>query len=126
MFNDNPLKNDKLFNEKIQQLRISKINNGKDIDNYNYTVPMRFDIEYQNKFDGIGVSINRDSNLKKKTQNVIFYNIKVNDKIKTLKYFEGDDLKLDVINFVRKNKLPEDVLDIILTKIKEKTLEEIS
>ena len=126
MFNDNPLKNDKLFNEKIQQLRISKINNGKDIDNYNYTVPMRFDIEYQNKFDGIGVSINRDSNLKKKTQNVIFYNIKVNDKIKTLKYFEGDDLKLDVINFVRKNKLPDDVLDIILTKIKEKTLEEIS
>ena len=45
--------------------------------------------------------------------------------MKILKYNEGDDLKLNVINFVRKNNLPEEVIDIILTKIKEKTIEEI-
>ena len=40
-------------------------------------------------------------------------NIKINDKIRTLKYIEGEDLKLNVINFVKKNKLPEEVVNII-------------
>ena len=125
IFTDNPLKNDKDFNDRIQNLKISR-NNKKELDNNynNYVSPMRFDIEYKNSHDSIGAYINRNSNMKSRTQNVIFYNIKVNEKIKTLKYIEGDDLKLDVINFVRKNNLPEEVTDIILTKIKEKTLEE--
>ena len=125
MFEDNPLKNDKIIKTKIQKLKMARMRNDNDCENINYVVPMRFDIEYSNKFEGIGVNINRESNLKQKTQNVIFYNIKVNDKIKTLKYIVGDDLKLNVINFVRKNQLPEEVTDIILTKIKEKTIEEI-
>ena len=126
MFEDNPLKNDKSFNEKMHKLRMSKIEKLEENNNNSFITPMRFDIEYPNKFEDIGITINKDSNMRKKTQNVIFYNIKVNEKIKTMKYFEGDDLKLDVIKFVRKNKLPEEVTDIILTKIKEKTLEEIS
>ena len=125
MFEDNPLKNDKSFNEKMQKLRMSKIEKLEENSNNSFIAPMRFDIEYPSKFEDIGITINKDSNMRKKTQNVIFYNIKVNEKIKTLKYFEGDDLKLDVINFVRKNNLPEEVTDIILTKIKEKTIEEI-
>ena len=121
MFNDNPLKNNRAFNDRTQKLKIVR-NNGKEYDNY-YS-PMRFDIEHHNKYEDIGVYINRDNNMKQRTQNIIFYNIKVNDKIKTLKYIEGDNLKLNVINFVHKNKLPEEVTDIILTKIKEKTNEE--
>ena len=125
MFKDNPLKNDKAFNGKIKQLKMAKAN-GKELDNINnnYIKPMRFDLEYQNKFEGLGISINREANMKQRTQNVIFYNIKINDKIKTLKYIEGDNLKLNIFNFVRKNKLPEEVIDIILNKIKEKTAEE--
>ena len=123
MFIDNPLKNDKILNERVQKLKMAKL---KDFENNNsyFMTPMRFDIEYATKFEGIGVTVNKEANMRQKTQNVIFYNIKVNEKIKTLKYFEGDDLKLDVINFVRKNNLPEEVTDIILTKIKEKTIEE--
>jgi hypothetical protein len=41
-----------------------------------------------------------------------------------MKHIEGEDLKLNVINFVKKNKLPEEVVNIILNKIKEKELEE--
>ena len=41
-----------------------------------------------------------------------------------MKFVDGDDLKLNVINFVKKNKLPEEVVNIILNKIKEKELEE--
>ena len=126
MFEDNPLKNDKLFNEKMQKLRMSKYDNSKENKNNSFISPMRFDIEYPSKFESLGVTINKDSNMKKKTQNVIIYNIKVNDRIITLKHFEGDDLKLDVIKFVRKNKLPEEVIDMIVAKIKEKTLEENS
>ena len=125
MFEDNPLKHDKVFYEKIQKLKLSR-NNGKELkNNNNYFVPMRFDLEYPSKFEDLGVTVNKDSKMKQRTQNVIFYNIKINEKIKTLKYIEGDDLKLNVINFVRKNRLPEEVTDIILTKIKEKTIEEI-
>ena len=123
MFKDNPLKEDKLLNDKIEKLKMVKIN--KDMENYNnFAPPMRFDIEYPSKFESIGININREENMKQRTHNVIFYNIKVNEKIKTLKYIEGDDLKLTVINFVNRNKLPEEVTDIILTKIKEKTNEE--
>jgi hypothetical protein len=124
MFTENPLKNDRKFNERTQKLKIYKTFKEKGNNNYNFISPMRFDIEYHNKYEGIGMSINRDSNIRQRTQNVIFYNIKVNENIKTLKYIEGDDLKLNVINFVKKNKLPEEVTDIILTKIKEKTIEE--
>jgi hypothetical protein len=124
MFTENPLKNDKKFYERTQKLKIYKTFKEKGNNNYNFISPMRFDIEYHNKYEGIGMSINRDSNIRQRTQNVIFYNIKVNENIKTLKYIEGDDLKLNVINFVKKNKLPEEVTDIILTKIKEKTIEE--
>ena len=123
MFNTNPLKNDKIFNERIQILKSVKSNEIND-DNYLIT-PMRFNIDYPSKFEGIGVSISRDSSLKQSYQNIIFYNIKVNDTIKTLKYIEGDNLKLNVIDFVKKNKLPEELTDIILTKIAEKTNEEI-
>ena len=122
MFNTNPLKNDKIFNERIQILKSIKSNEINE-DNYLIT-PMRFNIDYPSKFETIGVSINRDSNLKQSYQNIIFYNIKVNDKIRTMKFIEGDDLKLNVINFVKKNKLPEEVVNIILNKIKEKELEE--
>jgi hypothetical protein len=124
MFIENPLRNDKTFNERTQKLKIYKTSKEKDLDNYNFISPMRFDIEYHSKFEGIGKTINRDSNIRQRTQNVIFYNIKVNENIKTLKYIEGDDLKLSVINFVKKHKLPEEVTGIILTKIKEKTIEE--
>ena len=125
IFTDNPLKNDKDFNDRIQNIKINRNNKNEKDNNYNnYVSPMRFDIEYKNSHDSIGAYINRNSNMKSRTQNVIFYNIKVNEKIKTLKYIEGDDLKLDVINFVRKNNLPEEVTDIILKKKKEKTLEE--
>ena len=126
MFIENPLKNDKAFNERTQILKTYKNSKEKEFDNYNFNSPMRFDIEYQNKFKGIGMSINRDSNMRQRAQNVIFYNIKVNENIKTLKYVEGDDLKLNVINFVKKNKFPEEITDIILTKIKEKSIEETS
>ena len=122
MFKTNPLKNDKIFNERTQILKSVKSNEIND-DNYLMT-PMRFNIDYPSKFEGIGVSINRDSNLRQSYQNIIFYNIKVNDKIRTMKFVEGDDLKLKVINFVKKNKLPEEVVNIILNKIKEKELEE--
>ena len=122
MFNTNPLKNDKIFNERVQILKSIKSNEINE-DNYLIT-PMRFNIDYPSKFETIGVSINRDSNLKQSYQNIIFYNIKVNDKIRTMKFIEGDDLKLNVINFVKKNKLPEEVVNIILNKIKEKELEE--
>ena len=121
MFKDNPLKEDKSLNEKIEKMKMTKF---KEMENYNLPPPMRFDIEYPSKFESIGININREENMKQRTHNVIFYNIKVNEKIKTLKYIEGDDLKLTVINFVNKNKLPEEVTDIILTKIKEKTNEE--
>ena len=120
MFMDNPTKNKRVYNERTQKLRI--LNNKKEIDNH--IAPMKFGIEHHNKYEGIAVSINRDNNVRQRTQNIIFYNIKVNDKIKTLKYIEGDNLKLNVINFVKKNKLPEEVIDIILTKIAEKTSEE--
>ena len=121
MFIDNPLKNNRVYIERIQKLKI--LNNKKEIDNH--LAPMKFGIEYHNKYEGIGVSINRDNNVRQRTQNIIFYNIKVNDKIKTLKYIEGDNLKLNVIDFVKKYKLPEEITDIILTKIAEKTNEEI-
>ena len=85
---------------------------------------MRFNIDYPSKFEGMGITINRESGIRQFAPNIIFYNIKVNDKIRTLKYIEGDDLKLNVINFVKKNKLPEEVVNIILKKIKEKELEE--
>ena len=122
MFENNPLKEDKYCNERIQLLKSVKSNEIND-DNY-MIIPMRFNIDYPSKFEGIGISINRDSNLRQFPPNIIFYNIKVNDKIRTLKYIEGDDLKLNVINFVKKNKLPEEVVNIIFKKIKEKELEE--
>ena len=119
MFKDNPLRNDKAFNEKVQQLKSRKESDK----NINILTPMRFDIEYPSKFETIGVTINKDNNTR--IRNTIFYNIKINDSIKILKYIDGDDLKLNVINFVHKNKLPKEVIDIILTKIKEKIIEEI-
>ena len=122
MFNTNPLKDDKIFNERVQLLKSIKSNEIND-DNYLIT-PMRFNIDFPSKFEGIGVSISRDSNLRQSFQNIIFYNIRVNDKIRTMRFVEGDDLKLNVINFVKKNKLPEEVVNIILNKIKEKELEE--
>ena len=122
MFDNNPLKDDKIVNERVQILKNVKSNEIND-DNY-MIIPMRFNIDYPSKFEGIGVSINRDSNIRQIAPNIIFYNIKINDKIRTLKYIEGDDLKLNVINFVKKNKLPEEVVNIILKKIKEKELEE--
>ena len=122
MFKDNPLKNDKAFIEKVQKLKNK--NNEKEFEKYSHILPpMRFDIEYPSKFENIGVTINKDDNTRLK--NTIFYNIKVNDTIKILKYIEGEDLKLNVINFVHKNKLPQEVINIILTKIKEKIIEEI-
>ena len=126
MFSDNPLKKDKAYIEKIEKIKMAKMNS-KELKNYNNNLvsPMRFDIEYPSKFESLGITINRDANNKQRTHNVIFYNIKVNEKMKILKFNEGDDLKLNVINFVRKNNLPEEVIDIILTKIKEKTIEEI-
>ena len=63
MFNTKPLKNDKIFNERIQILKSIKSNEINE-DNYLIT-PMRFNIDYPSKFETIGVSINRDSNLKK-------------------------------------------------------------
>ena len=125
MFDNNPLKEDKTINNKIKKKKES--NNCGKIHNqyYNYVSPMRFDIEHHNKHEGIGLNIIRDINAKLRTQNVIFYNIKINDQTKTLKYIEGEDLKLSVMNFVRKNKLPEEVTNIILTKIKEKNIEEL-
>ena len=122
MFKTNPLKDDKVFNERVQLLKSIKSNEIND-DNYLIT-PMRFNIDYPSKFEGIGVSISRDYNLRQSFQNIIFYNIKVNDKIRTMRLVEGDDLKLNVINFVKKNKLPEEVVNIILNKIKEKEQEE--
>ena len=122
MFDTNPLKNDKGFNERVQILKSVKSNEIND-DNYLIT-PMRFNIDYPSKFEGMGITINRESGIRQFAPNIIFYNIKVNDKIRTLKYIEGDDLKLNVINFVKKNKLPEEVVNIILKKIKEKELEE--
>ena len=122
MFDNNPLKDDKIVNERVQILKNVKSNEIND-DNY-MIIPMRFNIDYPSKFEGIGISINRDSSIRQFAPNIIFYNIKVNDKIRTLKYIEGDDLKLNVINFVKKNKLPEEVVNIILKKIKEKELEE--
>jgi hypothetical protein len=126
MFKDNPLKKDKAYIEKIEKIKMAKLN-GKEFENYknNLVPPMRFDIEYPSKFENLGIIINRDANLRQRANNVIFYNIKVNEKMKILKYNEGDDLKLNIINFVRKNNLPEEVIDIILTKIKEKAIEEI-
>ena len=122
MFKTNPLKDDKVFNERVQLLKSIKSNEIND-DNYLIT-PMRFNIDYPSKFEGIGVSISRDYNLRQSFQNIIFYNIKVNDKIRTMRLVEGDDLKSNVINFVKKNKLPEEVVNIILNKIKEKEQEE--
>ena len=122
MFDTNPLKDDKIVNERVQKLKTVKINEIND-DNYMIT-PMRFNIDYPSKFEGMGITINRDSSIRQFASNIIFYNIKVNDKIRTLKYIEGDDLKLNVINFVKKNKLPDEVVNIILKKIKEKELEE--
>ena len=122
MFDFNPLKDDKSFNERVQILKNVKSNEIND-DNY-MIIPMRFNIDYPSKFEGIGITINRDSSLRQFAPNIIFYNIKVNDKIRTLKYIEGDDLKLNVINFVKKNQLPDEVVNIILKKIKEKELEE--
>jgi len=122
MFKTNPLKNDKAFNERVQILKLVKSNEIYD-DNYMIT-PMRFNIDYPSKFEGIGVSINRDSNSIEYAPNIIIYNIKINDKIRTLKYIEGEDLKMSVINFVKKNKLYDEVTNIILNKIKEKELEE--
>ena len=121
MFDFNPLKDDKSFNERVQILKNVKSNEIND-DNY-MIIPMRFNIDYPSKFEGIGITINRDSSLRQFAPNIIFYNIKVNDKIRTLKYIEGDDLKLNVINFVKKNQLPDEVVNIILKKIKEKELE---
>jgi hypothetical protein len=120
MFMDNPLKNNRVYNERTQKLKI--LNNKKEF--YNHFAPMKFGIEYHNKYEGIGVSINRDNNVKQREQNIIIY-IKFKDTIKTLKYIEGDNLKLNVIDFVKKNKFPEEVTNIILTKIAEKTNEEI-
>ena len=122
MFDFNPLKDDKSFNERVQILKNVKSNEIND-DNY-MIIPMRFNIDYPSKFEGMGITINRDSSLRQFAPNIIFYNIKVNDKIRTLKYIEGDDLKLNVINFVKKNQLPDEVVNIILKKIKEKELEE--
>ena len=122
MFDFNPLKDDKSFNERVQILKNVKSNEIND-DNY-MIIPMRFNIDYPSKFEGIGITINRDSSLRQFAPNIIFYNIKVNDKIRTLKYIEGDDLKLNAINFVKKNQLPDEVVNIILKKIKEKELEE--
>ena len=120
MFMDNPLKNNRAYNERTQKLKI--LNNKKEF--YSHLAPMKFGIEYHNKYEGIGVSINRDKNVRQRAQNIIFYNIKVKDTIKTLKYIEGDNLKLNVIEFVKNNKFPEEVTNIILTKIAEKTNEE--
>ena len=122
MFKTNPLKNDKTFNERVQILKSIKSN---EINDENYLItPMKFIIDYPSKFEGIGISISRDSTFKQTLQNIIFYNIKINDQIRTMKHIEGEDLKLNVINFVKKNKLPEEVVNIILNKIKEKELEE--
>ena len=120
MFMDNPLKNNRAYNERTQKLKI--LNNKKEF--YNHFAPMKFGIEYHNKYEGIGVSINRDNNVRQRDQNIILYNIKFNDTINTLKYIQGDNLKLNVIDFVKKNKLPEEVTNIILIKIAKKTNEE--
>ena len=127
MFENNPLKADKINNNKIKKKKDSNSNICGKIRNqyYNYVSPMRFDIEHHNKHEGIGLNIIRDINAKLRTQNVIFYNIKINEQTKTLKYIEGEDFKMSVMNFVRKNKLPEEVTDIILTKIKENNIEEL-
>ena len=122
---NNPLKADKSNNNKTKKAKESNICGKIHNQYYNYVSPMRFDIEHHNKHEGIGLNIIRDINAKLRTQNVIFYNIKINEQTKTLKYIEGEDLKLSVLNFVRKNKLPEEVTDIILTKIKEKNIEEL-
>ena len=125
MFDNNPLKEDKSNNNLNKRAKAPKFCGKMHNQDYDYVSPMRFDIEHHNKHEGIGLNIIRDINTKLRTQNVIFYNIKINDQTKTLKYIEGEDLKLTVINFVRKNKLPDEVINIILTKIREKNIEEI-
>jgi hypothetical protein len=125
MFDNNPLKEDKSNNNINKRAKAPKFCGKMHNQDYDYVSPMRFDIEHHNKHEGIGLNIIRDINTKLRTQNVIFYNIKINDQTKTLKYIEGEDLKLTVINFVRKNKLPDEVINIILTKIREKNIEEI-
>ena len=120
MFENNPLKNDKNWNEKIQRIKMNKLNENKNI-----LPPMRFDIEYPSKFENMGITINKEANRQSK-HNVIFYNIKINEEMKTLKFIEGDDLELNVIKFVSKNKFPIEVTNIILKKIKEKIFEEIN
>ena len=120
MFENNPLKNDKNLNEKIQRIKMNKLN-----ENENILPPMRFDIEYPSKFENMGITINKEANRQSK-HNVIFYNIKINEEMKTLKFIEGDDLELNVIKFVSKNKFPIEVTNIILKKIKEKIFEEIN
>ena len=125
MFDNNPLKADKTNNNKIRKSKESNICVKMHNQDYNYISPMRFDIEHHNKHEGIGLNITRDINTKLRTQNVIIYNIKINEQIKTLKYIEGEDLKLSVMHFVRKNKLSEEVTNIILTKIRENNIEEL-
>jgi hypothetical protein len=120
MFENNPLKNDKNLNEKIQRIKMNKFNESENI-----LHPMRFDIEYPSKFENMGITINKEANRQSK-HNVIFYNIKINEEMKTLKFIEGDDLELNVIKFVCKNKYPIEVTNIILKKIKEKIFEEIN
>ena len=141
MFNYNPIKDDKLVNEKIEQYEKARID--KKVSNYlkkqgthsishlktfdevvndivQTDTPTRwkFDNEkkiYKDTFD-------RFNPKKKKDQRKIqfIFEIKVEDKIKQLKIYKGDNIEKDVETFCNENNLEWESKEQILSAIKDK------
>ena len=141
MFNYNPIKDDKLVNEKIEQYEKARID--KKVSNYlkkqgthsishlktfdevvndivQTDTPTRwkFDNEkkiYKDTFERFNPKKKKD---KRKIQ--FIFEIKVEDKIKQLKIYKGDNIEKDVDTFCNENNLEWESKEQILSAIKDK------
>lgn len=141
MFNYNPIKDDKLVNEKIEQYEKARID--KKVSNYlkkqgthsishlktfdevvndivQTDTPTRwkFDNEkkiYKDTFERFNPKKKKD---KRKIQ--FIFEIKVEDKIKQLKIYKGDNIEKEVDTFCNENNLEWESKEQILSAIKDK------
>ena len=147
MFNYNPIKDDKNVNERIEQYEKARID--KKLNNYLLkqgthsishlktfdevvndiarTEPptnFRFDNEYRgykNTFDKFNKSNKRNSDKNKNEKEVKYvFEIKVEDQIKALKIYKGDNIEKNVDKFCYDNNLELESKEQIMSAIKDK------
>ena len=146
MFNYNPIKDDKNVNEKIEQYEKARIDKKlneyllkqgihsishlksfdevvNDIAKQEPYLYFRFDNEYKgykNTFEKFNKNVNGNNKLNKSREVKYVFEIKVEEQIKTLKIYKGDDISKNVDKFCNDNNLEPESKEQIIAAINDK------